>query len=159
MSQLLAAGESAPPFHLPDQQGQVHDLERYRGRWVVLYFYPKDDTPGCTMEARAFQHHQQRFTAADAVVLGVSRDSTEKHSRFASRCGLEFSLLSDADGAVTGAYGAKGRLMGTARVTYVIDPQGKIVAVFHFLSPQRHVDEALRLVEVGASRARSDSPQ
>ena len=144
--QLLAQGTDAPGFSLRDQRGLIHDLGHYRGRWIVLYFYPRDETPGCTVEAKAFQSHGAEFAAAGAVVLGVSRDSRERHERFAAHCGLEFPLLSDSDGAVVEAYGAKGLLLGTARVTYVIDPLGKVRAAFSFLSPRRHVAEALRLV-------------
>lgn len=146
----LTEGSPAPAFTLPDQEGTQHSLEEYRGQWLVLYFYPKDDTPGCTKEACGFRDSMQEFGQRDAVVFGVSRDSVESHAAFASKFSVPFSLLSDEDGAVCEAYGTwrermlygkKG--MGVARVTFLIDPDGTIVKIYEGVKPDEHAAEVI----------------
>lgn len=134
---LIAVGEAAPDFELADQSGKTHRLADYRGRWVVLYFYPKDDTPGCTKEACAFRDNLARFSKRKAAVLGVSPDSVESHQKFAGKFKLPFPLLADPDKTVCQAYGVwqekvnYGRkYMGVVRTTYLIDPEGKVSHVW-----------------------------
>ena len=152
----LKQGAEAPSFSLPDQDGKVHGLKDYRGKWVLLYFYPKDNTSGCTKEACAIRDEFPRFGKLDAVVLGVSKDSVESHGRFADKHGLPFTLLSDADTKVQRAYGAwrkkkmAGReYMGTFRMSFLIDPDGKIAKVYEKVKPAEHAAEVLEdLVEL-----------
>jgi peroxiredoxin Q/BCP len=144
------AGASAPSFVLPGSDGQTHDLGELRGKSVVLYFYPKDDTPGCTIEACSFRDKIGAFEAKNAVVLGVSRDSVEKHEKFRTKHGLPFTLLSDPEGKVISAYGSWGeksfmgrRFMGILRTTVLIGPDGKVKKVYGKVSPKTHADEVL----------------
>jgi peroxiredoxin Q/BCP len=141
-------GEMAPVFCLPDQDGNEVCLAGFRGQWVVLYFYPKDNTPGCTKEACAFTERLADFKGMDAVVLGVSRDSPESHRKFAARHGLEFPLLSDPDHMVIEHYGAwqpkkmMGReFLGIVRSTFLIDPQGRVAAAWPKVQVWGHADE------------------
>ena len=134
---MLVAGTQAPSFSLPDQNGQTHTLEEYRGQKVVLYFYPKDNTPGCTKQACAFGELYPQFREKGAVVLGVSRDSVASHKKFEEKYGLPFTILSD-EGLETikaydvwqekNMYGKK--TMGVVRTTYLIDESGVIVRAF-----------------------------
>ena len=134
---MLPIGTKAPSFALPDQNGRVHTLEEYRGKKVVLYFYPKDNTPGCTKQACAFGELYPQFTEKGAVVLGVSKDSVASHKKFEEKYGLPFTILSD-EGLETikaydvwqekNMYGKK--TMGVVRTTYLIDESGVIVRVF-----------------------------
>jgi thioredoxin-dependent peroxiredoxin len=141
----VAVGDLAPDFTLPDQLGERVRLGELVGKKsVVLYFYPKDATPGCTAEARAFRDAYDTFTAADTEVLGVSSDSIKSHKRFAARHQLPFRLLSDRDGAVRALYGVE-RTLGIlpGRVTYVIDRDGVVQHVYSSqLAATRHVREA-----------------
>ena len=130
----LEVGQSAPAFSLAGSDGKSHTLKDYAGKTVVLYFYPKDDTPGCTKEACGFRDQHADFAQHDAVILGVSRDSVESHQKFISKYQLPFVLLSDPDAKVMAAYGAYGKKMmygkeveGVIRSTVVIGPDGKIV--------------------------------
>src|SRR5687768_937522 len=130
---LIDPGQPAPDFSLNDQDGKTHKLRDYRGKWVVIYFYPKDDTPGCTVEACRFRDGADVFKQRGAVVLGVSPDSEKSHGKFAAKFGLPFPLLADTEKAMCQAYGVwqeksmYGRkYMGVARTTYLIDPQGKV---------------------------------
>ena len=145
----VRVGDIAPDFTLPDQRGEPVRLRDLLGRkTVVLYFYPKDATPGCTLEARAFRDSYQAFTAQDAEVIGVSSDSVRSHRRFAARHGLPFVLLSDTGGAVRERYGVE-RTLGLlpGRVTYVIDKAGVVRQVYSSqLRPTRHSREALELL-------------
>lgn len=134
---MLAAGTQAPSFSLPDQNGQTHTLEEYRGQKVVLYFYPKDNTPGCTKQACAFGELYPQFREKGAVVLGVSKDSVASHKKFEEKYGLPFTILSDEGlGAIKAydvwqeknMYGKK--TMGVVRTTYLIDEEGTIVKAF-----------------------------
>ena len=150
----MEVGTLAPDFALPDQEGRTHRLSDYRGRWVVLYFYPKDDTPGCTKEACGFRDQMGSLKALDAVVLGVSADDVESHKRFAEKYGLNFPLLADPERKVIGAYGAWGtknlygkEAEGALRQTFLIDPEGRIARVWRKVSPEGHaleVAEALK---------------
>jgi peroxiredoxin Q/BCP len=152
----LGVGDPAPDFTLPDQTGTPVRLSDLVGRkTVVLYFYPKDQTPGCTVEARAFRDSYDAFSAADAAVIGVSSDSVASHRRFAANQGLPFLLLSDRDGKVREAYGVEKTLgLLPGRVTYVIDREGVVRHVFSSqMGVQRHVPEALEALGEIAARA------
>ena len=144
----LKAGQAAPDFELPDQTGVQVRLSQFRGQAaVVLFFYPKDDTTGCTIEACTFRDEMPRFDAMGAKIIGVSSDSSESHARFAGKYDLPFSLLADKGGRVRKMYGATGLLMGLipGRVTYVIDREGVIRHVFSSQTAFRgHIEEALR---------------
>ncbi|WP_234554151.1 thioredoxin-dependent thiol peroxidase [Thermus caliditerrae] len=144
----MEAGSLAPDFALPDQDGRLHRLADYRGRWVVLYFYPKDDTPGCTKEACGFRDRMGDLQDLGAVVLGVSADGVESHKRFAEKYGLNFPLLADPERQAILAYGAWGKKKlygkeyeGVLRQTFLIDPEGRIVKVWRKVSPEGHAEE------------------
>jgi peroxiredoxin Q/BCP len=146
----LAAGARAPEFTLNDQNGRPVRLADFRGRKnVVVYFYPKDDTPGCTKESCAFRDHYAAFSDAGAEVLGISSDSESSHEAFAKKHRLPFSLLSDPGGRVRSAFGVPSTLgLLPGRVTYVIDKQGVIRHAFNSqLQATKHVDEALSVLE------------
>jgi peroxiredoxin Q/BCP len=143
----LKAGDPAPDFELPDQEGNLVRLRQFRGKSaVVVYFYPKDDTSGCTIEACGFRDDYARFKAAGAEVLGISGDSGASHRAFAAKFNLPFTLLSDAGGRVRKLYGVKKTLgILPGRATYVIDRDGIVRHVFSSQSqPAKHVEEALR---------------
>jgi peroxiredoxin Q/BCP len=142
---MIEPGQDAPDFELPDQEGNVVTLSSLRGRNVVLYFYPKADTPGCTTQACGVRDHQADYASADAVVLGVSPDPVTKISKFDQKFGLGFPLLADEDHAVAEAYGVwvqksmYGRTyMGNERTTFVIDAEGKIKTVLRKVKPAEH---------------------
>jgi len=150
---LIDEGKKAPAFSLDDQDGKTHKLKDYAGRPVVLYFYPKDDTPGCTTEACAFRDAQPDFSKVKAVVLGVSVLDTRSKAKFAKKHGLNFPLLADEDHAVADAYGAwqeksmYGRnYMGVARITYLIGPDGNVLKRWDKVSPATHADEVLEQI-------------
>ena len=147
---LVDEGKKAPAFSLEDQQGKTHRLKDYTGRHVVLFFYPKDDTPGCTTEACAFRDAEPDWSKSGAVVLGISVLDTKSKAKFAAKHRLNFPLLSDADHAVADAYGTwqekslYGRkYMGVARITYLIGPDGKVLKRWDKVSPAQHVPEVL----------------
>lgn len=146
----LREGERAPSFALEDQDGTVVRLEDFRGKWVVLYFYPKDDTPGCTTEACGFRDAYAELTAAGAIVLGVSGDDASSHRRFAAKHQLPFRLLVDSSHAVARLYGAFGtkRLYGreyegVLRQTFLIDPEGRLAKIWRAVKPANHAAEVL----------------
>jgi peroxiredoxin Q/BCP len=150
----VATGAPAPAFSLAGDDGQVHSLQTHRGRPIVLYFYPKDDTPGCTVEACDFRDHLARATAKGAVVLGVSRDDAKSHQRFRTKFSLNFPLLSDPDLAAHRAYGAWGpkvmygrEVEGTIRSTFLIDGEGVVRAAWPRVKVAGHVDEVLQALE------------
>jgi thioredoxin-dependent peroxiredoxin len=150
---LIDEGKKAPAFSLDDQAGKTHKLKDYAGRPVVLYFYPKDDTPGCTTEACAFRDAEPDFSKVKAVVLGVSVLDTKSKAKFAKKHGLNFPLLADEDHAVADAYGAwqeksmYGRkYMGVARITYLIGPDGNVLKRWDKVSPATHADEVLEQI-------------
>lgn len=147
---MLKEGDKAPAFSLLDGDGENISLKDFKGKTVVLYFYPKDMTPGCTQEACDFQESIARFKKAGAVVLGVSKDSVERHRKFADKYELGFPLLADTEGEVCEAYGVwqekslYGRkFMGIVRTTFVISPQGKIAKIFSKVKVKGHVDEVM----------------
>jgi len=143
---LPAAGNKAPAFSLPSQEGTKVSLGDNKGKWVVLYFYPKDFTSGCTVEAHNFQRDLALYEKLNAVVLGVSVDSVTSHKDFCAKEGLNFKLLADADHAVTKAYGSLAKYEGkeiSARNTFLIDPSGTIRKVYVKVSPATHSDDVL----------------
>ena len=141
-----AVGTAAPDFNLTTNAGKAASLKDYRGKWVVLYFYPKDFTSGCTIEAHNFQRDLAKYEQAGAVILGVSVDSADSHKGFCAKEGLNFTLLSDPDAKVTADYGSvmeyKGARM-SARNTFIIDPKGNVAQVFMKVKPPAHSDEVL----------------
>lgn len=142
----VAVGDAAPEFELPDQDGQLHSLEDYRDRWVVLYFYPKDETPGCTTEACEFRDNIFAFRELNAQILGVSLDDVESHKAFAANHGLPFPLLADVDGEAATAYGVKTRMMGmeiAKRQTFIIHPDGTIARHYEKVNPAEHSKQVL----------------
>ncbi|GJQ20664.1 MAG: peroxiredoxin [Bacteroidia bacterium] len=147
---MPAIGEKAPEFSLPDSTGRTVHLKDFRGKKIVLYFYPKDQTPGCTKEACSFNDRISEFRKRGAIVLGVSADSVESHARFAERYGLRFPLLSDPDKKVINTYGVwkkksmYGRtFMGVERTTFVIDEDGMIQALFPKVRVDGHTEAVL----------------
>ncbi len=144
--QMPAVGASAPTFTLPSQDGSEISLASFKGKWVVLYFYPKDMTSGCTLEAHNFQRDQAKYDKYNAVILGVSLDSADSHKQFCTKEGLTFRLLSDSDKKVTPMYGSMGNYMGMTiakRNTFLIDPSGKITKVWVGVDPSHHSEEVL----------------
>ena len=148
----LQPGDDAPDFSGKTQDGEIA-LKDLRGKTVILFFYPKDNTPGCTKEACGFQENLSAITDAGAVVIGVSADSAKSHQKFADKYGLEFPLLVDEEKTVIEAYGAWGeksmygkKYMGIIRRTVVIDPEGKIQKVYPKVSPAKHAAEILELL-------------
>lgn len=137
----------APDFSLPGAHGEIHHVADYRDKWVVLYFYPKDDTPGCTIEACAMRDARDALTELGAQVIGVSRDDAASHEKFKAKHNLNFVLLSDTDGDVTAAYGAWGKKMfgteGALRKTFIIDPAGQVVKVYGRVTPLGHGDQVV----------------
>ncbi len=143
---MPAVGQAAPTFTLPSQTGASISLKSYRGKWVVLYFYPKDMTTGCTIEAHKFQNDLPKFEAANAVVLGVSVDTVDSHKQFCTKDGLTFHLLADPDHKVVDEYGSLGHFgpMTIAnRNTFLINPHGKIVKEWTKVDPQQSSQEVL----------------
>lgn len=146
----IDVGDTAPDFELTDQNGETVRLADYRGqRAVVLYFYPKDETPGCTTQACAFRDSYQDFTNAGAEVIGVSSDSDDSHHAFAEHHALPFRLVADRDGSLRKAFGVPKTLgLLPGRVTYVIDRDGVVQHIFNSqLAPKRHIDEALKTLD------------
>jgi peroxiredoxin Q/BCP len=156
---MIEVGKKAPPFKLPDQDGKTVTLDEYAGRWVVLYFYPKDDTPGCTIEACDFTQGLKGFEKLSAVVLGCSADSPESHRKFIAKYDLKIRLLSDADHKVMEKYAAWGEKnmygkisMGVIRSTVIVDPTGKVAHHWKKVQAKGHAEkvaEKLRELQVG----------
>ncbi len=143
---MPSAGQVAPTFTLPSQDGSQISLESFRGKWVVLYFYPKDMTTGCTIEAHNFQRDQAQYDAANAVILGVSVDTPDSHKQFCTKEGLTFRLLADPEHKVVEAYGSLGHfgpITIANRHTFLIDPSGKIARVWPKVEVQQHSAEVL----------------
>lgn len=141
-----AVGSPAPDISLTSNEGSSVNLKSYRGQWVVLYFYPKDFTSGCTLEAHNFQRDLDKYKQAHAVILGVSVDTAESHQSFCTKEGLNFKLLADTDAKVSTQYGSVMEYQGnklSARNTFIIDPQGKIAKVFVGVKPAGHSEEVL----------------
>jgi thioredoxin-dependent peroxiredoxin len=151
---MLEVGQVAPDFSLLDQDGTRRSLSDARGAWVVVYFYPRDDTPGCTKEACSFRDGLPRFEELNAVVWGVSGDDEGAHRKFATKFDLNFPLLVDPDRSMISAYGAwvqKSKYgktyMGVPRITYLIDPEGKVAKVWPKVNPEEHADEVAAALE------------
>ncbi|MGK3959031.1 peroxiredoxin [Sorangium sp. So ce118] len=162
---MLNAGDRAPDFSLESDSGKAVSLADFPGKTVVLYFYPKDDTPGCTREAQAFSAALQAFADAGAVVLGVSRDSVERHRKFRDKYDLGVTLLSDPELAAHNAYGAYGektmygkKVTGTIRSTFIIGPDRKVKHAFSGVKVDGHADAVLALVRGGGASPASPAP-
>ncbi len=145
----------APPFSLPDQDGTIHKLSDYAGKWLVIYFYPKDDTPGCTTEACSFRDEYDYIKEHGAVVLGISKDSVASHKKFAEKYNLHFPLLSDESTETIKAYNAWGQrslygrlFMGIIRSTYIINPDGQIVKEYPKVTPKQHAVQIVKDLEI-----------
>ena len=143
--------KKAPAFSAPDQNGKVHKLSDYVGKWVLIYFYPKDDTSGCTAQACSIRDELPNFKKLKAVVLGISVDSVTSHKKFVDKYGLPFTLLSDEDKKIVNKYGVLGeksmygrKYMGTNRTSFLVDPKGKVVKVYEKVKPEKHSEEVLR---------------
>ena len=150
---MMEPGKKAPAFTLKDQNGNTHKLSDYAGRPVVLYFYPKDDTPGCTTQACDLRDRIEEFDAKGALVLGVSPDTVESHVDFRNKFRLNFPLLADPDHAVAERYGVwvqksflGKKYMGVDRTTFVIDEEGRIARVFPGVKPKDHADQVLGIL-------------
>lgn len=144
--QLPVVGSQAPVFSLPSQEGAQISLDQFKGKWVVLYFYPKDFTSGCTIEAHNFQRDLDHYTQKNAVIVGVSVDNVDSHQSFCTKEGLNFKLLADSNHAVTEKYGSVMEYNGmtlAARHTFLIDPSGVIRKVYLKVNPQGHSEEVL----------------
>ena len=147
VNELPAVGAAAPSFNLVNNEGKQVSLADYKGKWVVLYFYPKDFTSGCTLEARNFQKDLAKYDAANAVILGVSVDPADSHKEFCAKEGLNFKLLADPDGKVSSEYGSVMEYHGAkmaARNTFVINPKGEIAKVYTGVKPAEHSEAVLK---------------
>lgn len=150
MAKDVAVGQMAPELSIPDQDGKTVTLKSFRGKQVVLYFYPKDDTPGCTKESCEFRDVESQILRAGGAILGVSLDGRESHQKFIKKFGLPFQLLSDKDAAISKVYGVyKEKNMygrkywGIERSTFIIGPEGKVKAIFRKVKVDGHADEVL----------------
>jgi thioredoxin-dependent peroxiredoxin len=148
--ELPTVSQSAPEFSLLDQEGKEHSLRDYRGKWTLLYFYPKDDTPGCTIEACTIRDQFKDFKRIGAEVIGISIDSVASHKKFATGYKLPFTLLADENKEVVGRYGVFGEkkfmgrtYMGTKRTSFLIDPKGNIAKVYEKVKPLKHAAEVI----------------
>ncbi len=149
-AETLQPGQPAPDFRLLDQHGKTHALSDYRGQWLVLYFYPRDDTPGCTKEACGFRDRHERLLERKAQVVGVSLDDVASHKAFMEKYNLPFPLLADPGGEVALRYGSLyrlGPLRFARRHTFIIDPEGRIAHVFRQVKPATHAEEVLQTLE------------
>lgn len=153
---MLKAGIKAPAFSLPDKDGKIHSLKDFAGKKVVLYFYPKDNTPGCSRQAQAFKEAYEKFLAGNTVVIGVSKDSQTSHQKFAEKYDLPFLLLSDPELDAIKAYDVwqekklYGKAsMGVVRSTYIIDESGTIIKVFEKAKPDTNAMEILEFLNQG----------
>jgi len=151
----IESGVPAPDFELPDDTGKIRKLSDFRGQPVILYFYPKDDTPGCTTEACNFRDDYSAYEKAEVVILGVSPDSVKSHVKFKEKYGLNFPLLADEDHKVCELYDVWGlkkyrgrEYMGVLRTTFLIDAEGNIVQVFEKVKPAEHSAELLEALEI-----------
>ena len=145
---MIVLHTKAPTFSLFDQDGNTHTLEQYLGKKVLVYFYPKDDTPGCTTEACSFRDNYQDLSDAGLVVLGISKDTVKSHKKFVEKYDLPFPLLSDEDTSVCQAYGVWGmkkfmgrEYMGISRSSFLIDEKGDITKIYNEVKPKEHVSE------------------
>ncbi|WP_088891513.1 thioredoxin-dependent thiol peroxidase [Leptolyngbya ohadii] len=154
----LKPGDAAPDFSLPDGEGNLIRLADYRSQWVVLYFYPRDNTPGCTKEACSFRDAYADYQSSDVVVLGISTDDAKAHQKFATKYSLPFPLLTDADGQIATAYESYGlkkfmgkEYLGISRNTFLINPEGNIEKIYLKVKPENHAAEVL--VDLASIRA------
>jgi thioredoxin-dependent peroxiredoxin len=138
---------NAPAFTLPDESGVQHSLTEYKDKWIVLYFYPKDDTPGCTIEACSLRDARDELAELGAEVIGISKDDASAHEKFKAKHTLNFTLLTDAEGLVINEYGAWGKKMygreGILRKTFIINPDGQVVKVYGRVTPVGHGEEVI----------------
>lgn len=145
---MKQAPYNAPDFSLQDESGTTHTLKQYAGTWVVLYFYPKDDTPGCTIEACAMRDARDELTDLGAEVIGISKDDAASHEKFKAKHNLNFTLLSDPEGEVINAYGAWGKkqfgMEGILRRTFIIDPKGVVRKVYGRVTPLGHGGQVVK---------------
>ncbi len=156
---MIEEGDLAPDFELPDQDGEPVRLSSQRGRYLVLYFYPRDNTPGCTAEAVGFRDAYPRVAKLGAQVFGISSDSPASHRRFREKLGLPFPLLSDPEHQVAEVYGAWGekvvrgrRAMGVRRTTFLVNPEGRVARVFRNVNPRGHAEEVVEALEAEVAR-------
>jgi thioredoxin-dependent peroxiredoxin len=145
-AEMPAVGQQAPAVALPSQDGGMVDIKSFHGKWVVLYFYPKDMTQGCTIEAHNFQADLAKYDKLNAAIVGVSVDSTDSHQQFCTKESLTFKLLSDTSKKVVDAYGSLSPQGVAARNTFLIDPNGKIVQVWAKVNPTKHSEEVLAAI-------------
>lgn len=142
---MLKTPYPAPDFSLPDENGTVHSLKDFAGQWLVLYFYPKDDTPGCTVEACSLRDARDDIAALGAQIIGISRDDANAHEKFKAKHSLNFALLTDPDKVAHDAYGAWGKkqfgVEGTLRKTFIINPAGQVVKVYGRVTPEGHGEQ------------------
>ncbi len=150
MVSMFHTNDQAPDFSLPDQNGKVHTLSDYAGKWMLLYFYPEDDTPGCTEEACNFRDHLELLTEKELMIVGVSVDSIESHKKFEEKYQLPFTLLSDHNKEAVTSYGVWAEksmygktYMGTHRTSFLIRPDGTIAKIYEKVKPAAHVEEIL----------------
>jgi len=157
---VVSEGKKAPDFTALDDRGEKIKLSDFKGRNVVLFFYPKDDTPGCTVEACSFRDALPRFEGIDAVVLGISPDSVKSHQKFKEKFKLPYTLVADAEHAIAEKYGVWAeksmygrKYWGVARTTFIVDQTGKIAKVFEKVKPEGHASEVAEAVQALSSRA------
>lgn len=144
---MLRTGQNAPNFTLPDQDGNQISLNDFLGKWVLVYFYPKDDTPGCTKEACGLRDNALKYEKDDIIVLGISKDTPSSHKKFISKYKLPFTLLSDTKKEIIKKYDAdKG--IGTKRISYLINPDGIIEKIYDKVKPETHAEEVLKDIEI-----------
>jgi peroxiredoxin Q/BCP len=146
-AEMPTVGQEAPAVALPSQDGGTVDIKSFRGKWVVLYFYPKDMTQGCTIEAHNFQQDLAKYEKLNAAIVGVSVDSTDSHQQFCTKESLTFKLLSDTGKTVVEEYGSLSPAGMASRNTFLIDPTGKIAQVWTKVSPMKHSAEVLAAIE------------
>lgn len=151
----IIIGKPAPDFKLPDQDGLDHKLSDYQGKWVLIYFYPKDDTPGCTKEACSIADAWPDFKKLKVQVLGISIDAVKKHKKFVDKYSLPFTLLSDEEKKVVSKYNVFGKkkfmgreYMGTFRTSFLIDPKGSVAKIYENVKPENHVEEVMTDLKV-----------
>jgi len=148
---MLKVGQKAPAFNLPDENGDKHKLSDYAGEWLLVYFYPKDDTPGCTVEACSFRDNLPKFKKLKTKIVGISGDSVERHKKFADKHKLPFTLLADEDRGVIKKYGALAqkslfgkKYLGIKRTSFLIDPKGRVAVVYEKVKPAIHAEQVLQ---------------
>ncbi len=154
-ARVLKVGDVAPDFSLPDQDNKKHSIADYKGKWILIYFYPKDDTPGCTKEACTLRDNYDAFKKLKAIVLGISVDSVNSHKKFIEKYKLPFTLLADEEKEVVNQYGAWGKkkfmgreYLGTNRMSFLINPAGVITKIYNKVKPEIHAEEVLQDIKM-----------